>query len=1542
MKQELRSRKLLIGGTVGGACLLLALLVVVGITVLRRTDSDEVVKEQSPSDTPTLAAINKGPLNAQVASRLRQKRDSAIADDSERATEPTSNVMSALSHELPVDELTAHVRRATVLVRLPDAFATAFCVDRKGLFVTDDRFVGEEQTVTLVLDHGEATQRVVTAALVDSEPTLGLALLKVDEDGLTTELPLAQESLLTEADKVVAFGFDGPDRSGDTNVSLRVEHGTIGALRRAGGVLETIQLAANITPHSTGGPVVNSDGEVIGVVRTGILGAELNFLTPVGKLRKLLEPKIEFEPPVVNRSNMEELVEFKVQATSRVDPDEPIELELILTTPDGVARKQQFDLLENEFFAKAVPVPPGAATDTDEVYCVKYSIVSSQRGQVAGRYDGEFTIGPAGTQIIPQRLEHEPARFDLPEPLSDVTVGGRGRWLVLKLLDSKQLAIYDVSVGEIVQHISLKSEPALLAAGLEKLMIVYPRMGTIERWNLTTLSQEASQRVESVANVNAVVMGSGSRGPLLMRSPIRSDVHCRLLDIETLEMDNATIEARLMRSRESVHLRAAANGEVFALFGTKWYWECIALSADNTATPRNRDIVGYSAPGPDGQFIYTGMGVFTNTQEPAGNAPTGMYFVPAHHGGYFLGLPQQKGRLDLMYPPRGPATLYVAGDARPITTLPLLNYFNLAKVDFRSDKPMSFDKRVHIIPEAELIITIPEQNDHLLLHRFRPDETRTANSQDLAALPLGEIGDRAKKATALVVLPSRKGFGSAFCFDERGYFATNHHVVKEVSSTELVTLVLHSGEERQRMIEAKVIRVDPDDDLAILKASQPGELTALRLSDGESADESHEYKLLGFPFGDALRVQAQKFPGVSINVAPISKERVTSLGQEAIEFSTQVNPGNSGGPVISPSGEVIAVVFATLIGGRKSYAIPVQKLRELLAPPHFEFEPPRLTERSVVLPQAFEVRVDSFSNESLEVKMYLKADRNDRELSLRHEDGVFRSDLESMFPDSSNDIQVELTYVEGSVKGVVHDLPLTVGTRKTRLSKIKKLHFKGLTRAVFHDGSLEIGAISGLDGAAINTGESDSTIKCSGAVEGTFGAKAFEAVEYKVLALANGKEVSRLEGSMPVNKEVVGSFGVQATEYALPAEVAEVDAGGSGRWLVLRLPATRQLAIFDVVAGKITHEIPFTDDNVKFAAGLSKLIVVLPNRGEIERWDLMTGKRETFAPIPLDGKILHVGLGCSSDGEMIVNWSVDNPDARPRLQFRYSLIDVQTLQARHPDFRSVYLNVDRIWAAANGEAFGVRSAGGSPGIMALWVLGESVLAHQLPRSQVLDPLAVPAPDGRLFFEGYVSRSGKGTVFDHRGERLVTAPDSGFAIPAHHGSYYLGMQLGPNGRGLAVYEVGDARPILSVPVGDQISSTEGELPVDQRFHLIPKAHLLVNIPHGKKCVLLYRIAIEEALIDRDNGYLLITSQPPLVVDQGDSFRYQMKVDSTASGVRYYLEERPPGMSISAQGLLSWKVPRDFDATEVNVQVSVHNDGGMKRLHSFDLHVVPPRK
>ncbi len=405
----------------------------------------------------------------------------------------------------------------------------------------------------------------------------------------------------------------------------------------------------------------------------------------------------------------------------------------------------------------------------------------------------------------------------------------------------------------------------------------------------------------------------------------------------------------------------------------------------------------------------------------------------------------------------------------------------------------------------------------------------------------------------------------------------------------------------------------------------------------------------------------------------------------------------------------------------------------------------------------------------------------------------------------------------------------------------------------------------------------------------------------------------------------------------LPASARDVCVGGGGRFLILHLPQPRQLAVFDVNEARVVKYLPVPEDNVFIAAGMDKLLVVLPDRNLVQRWSLTTFEREVTVPLPATDRINGAVMGSASDGPLVLSGG--------RVQF----VDVRALKEITPEGNAIgathpqYPPTLRI--SADGRVLGMWTPGLSPsGLQAVVLSGRSV-ERRYEHTSVGHIL--PSPDGRYLLTG----SGLYTAELKRVDGGTPGRASGYLVPAVHGNYYLSVANagGVPGRNAAqssagVYMIGDTRPLLTLTDLEGLGGAEfpgrpavGTLPLEKRLFLIPLGRLIVTLPTTADKLFLYRFDLDDALNNSGIDYLLVTSQPQTTAVKGKSYAYALAVKSKKGGVRYKLESGPDGMKISPDGRLSWDVPASFGEAEVTVIVTVSDASGQEIFHTFRIAV-----
>jgi S1-C subfamily serine protease len=166
-----------------------------------------------------------------------------------------------------------------------------------------------------------------------------------------------------------------------------------------------------------------------------------------------------------------------------------------------------------------------------------------------------------------------------------------------------------------------------------------------------------------------------------------------------------------------------------------------------------------------------------------------------------------------------------------------------------------------------------------------------------------------------------EGIGSGVVIVDSGIILTNLHVV---AGAERVEVTFHDGFES----EATVIGTRPEHDLAVLKAAKiPDDLPAATLRSTADLAPGDDVVAVGFPFGIGPSVSAGVVSGLGREYrSPQGKRVLTNL----IQFDAAVNPGNSGGPLVTADGEVVGIVTAILSPGEQrtfigiGFAVPIE------------------------------------------------------------------------------------------------------------------------------------------------------------------------------------------------------------------------------------------------------------------------------------------------------------------------------------------------------------------------------------------------------------------------------------------------------------------------------------------------------------------------------------------------------------------------------------------------------------------------------------------
>jgi serine protease Do len=193
----------------------------------------------------------------------------------------------------------------------------------------------------------------------------------------------------------------------------------------------------------------------------------------------------------------------------------------------------------------------------------------------------------------------------------------------------------------------------------------------------------------------------------------------------------------------------------------------------------------------------------------------------------------------------------------------------------------------------------------------RSDRRRGPLDRDLFQEPF-DFGQRGEPREV-----PRKGAGSGFIIDREGFILTNHHVVDRA---ERIVVKLSDG----RSLRAHVVGTDPDTDIALIKVEAAEPLPVAPLGDSDHLRVGEWVCAIGNPLAYEHTVTV----GV---VSFIGRKLFDNSLDNYIQTDAAINFGNSGGPLINASGDVIGINAA--ISSRASnigFAVPINQATGIL------------------------------------------------------------------------------------------------------------------------------------------------------------------------------------------------------------------------------------------------------------------------------------------------------------------------------------------------------------------------------------------------------------------------------------------------------------------------------------------------------------------------------------------------------------------------------------------------------------------------------------
>ena len=165
------------------------------------------------------------------------------------------------------------------------------------------------------------------------------------------------------------------------------------------------------------------------------------------------------------------------------------------------------------------------------------------------------------------------------------------------------------------------------------------------------------------------------------------------------------------------------------------------------------------------------------------------------------------------------------------------------------------------------------------------------------------LSGESENGTNAAVITRQRATGSGVILSADGYIVTNAHVVSNAHRVRVrlaVEMPGHSAMQPSgKMLDARIVGVDRDSDLAVLKIDRTG-LAYLELGDSDSLQQGQ----LIMAFGNPLGLENSVSMGVVSSVGRQIKPDDTMI---YIQTDAPINPGNSGGPLVDADSHVMGI-----------------------------------------------------------------------------------------------------------------------------------------------------------------------------------------------------------------------------------------------------------------------------------------------------------------------------------------------------------------------------------------------------------------------------------------------------------------------------------------------------------------------------------------------------------------------------------------------------------------------------------------------------------
>ena len=312
--------------------------------------------------------------------------------------------------------------------------------------------------------------------------------------------------------------------------------------------------------------------------------------------------------------------------------------------------------------------------------------------------------------------------------ISQVAVGGGGRYMAAYLKTLKKIAVVDIKERKKVYELAIDDDIVHIAAGATKLIVWLGTKQVFDRYSLADGKPEKSVPY-SDSKVSMLVLGCASEGPLFVGSMEHSDTKYRFLELNDFRDALILFTNDEFSRRFRTTVNASADGRLFGGTGPNSPSGVHLLSIVNGVGKYfyHHESSGLIMPAADGTRAYSSVGAYSSDGDllPHEKLSNGGYrtmsVIPATSGNYYLR--RVKIDPDNRDDESVRTFLHAAGDSKPLLALMGFEPRPVVKIGrSSSDAYFSYERRWTFAPASDAVVEIPTSTDRLIIHRLVVDE----------------------------------------------------------------------------------------------------------------------------------------------------------------------------------------------------------------------------------------------------------------------------------------------------------------------------------------------------------------------------------------------------------------------------------------------------------------------------------------------------------------------------------------------------------------------------------------------------------------------------------------------------------------------------------------------------------------------------------------------------------------------------------------------------------------------------------------------------